>query len=85
MKTNGFNTRKMERLNDDKRCLLIRLRLIDKMMKDLVRTKSRCKRNLAKLESAIETLSPKLKCEEDRTVRLIHEPNPSTKEIGELF
>ena len=81
METNGFNTRKMERLNDDKRCLLIRLRRIDEMMKDLVRTKSRCKRNLAKLETAIETLTPKLKCEEIKSPRFFHEH----KKLGELI
>ena len=82
--TRGFNTRKLKRLNDDKRALLARIKLIETSIERLAKTKERCKCNLAKMESDIERLAPRLKSEEVRVV-YFSEAEPSDTDPAQLF
>ena len=84
MRTRGFNTRKMQRLSDNKRALLIHIERIEKSIRRLVRTKDRWKRNLAKIEADMERLEPRLKGEEVR-VLYFSELESFTKELSEIF
>lgn len=71
MKTEGFVTRKMSRLECDRKMNEMRLRCIDESIEGLLqeamwltRLKKRVKRRLASVKSDIDKLTPRMKCEE---------------------
>lgn len=71
MKTEGFVTRKMGRLECDRKMIEMRLRCIDESIEGLLeeamslaRLKKRVKRRLASVKSDIDKLTPRMKCEE---------------------
>ena len=70
METKGFITRKVKRLECDKRWAEMRIRSIDETVEELTKEilsligiKKRVKRNLAKVNENIVKLKPRLKCE----------------------
>ena len=70
METRGFITRKVKRLECDKRWAEMRIRSIDETVEELTKEilsligiKKRVKRNLAKVNENIVKLRPRLKCE----------------------
>ena len=70
MKTEGFVTRKMGRLECDRKMAEMRIRSIDETVEELTKeilslilVKKRVKRNLAKVNENIVKLKPRLKCE----------------------
>lgn len=71
METRGFITRKMGRLECDRKMNEMRLRCIDESIEGLLqeamwltRLKKRIKRRLASVKSDIDKLTPRMKCEE---------------------
>ena len=60
----GFTTRKMSRLEGERKNLEDRLGRIESLMKSLLLEARRCKNNIAKVDESIQNLMPRLKCEE---------------------
>ena len=94
MKTEGFVTRKIGRLECDRKMLEMRLRCIDESIEELLkeaislsRLKTRCKRNLNKVNENISKLTPRLKCEKAIAAKVLSLPGleVSSEELAELF
>lgn len=93
METRGFITRKVKRLECDKRWAEMRIRSIDETIEELTKEilsligiKKRVKRNLAKVNENIVKLRPRLKCE---VVEKVAAPKMNvgidTSELANLF
>ena len=70
METRGFVTRKVQRLECDRKMAEMRIRSIDETVEELTKEilsligiKKRVKRNLAKVNEGISKLKSRLKCE----------------------
>ena len=81
MKTEGFVTRKMGRLECDRKMIEMRLRCIDETIEGLLeeamslaRLKKRVKRRLATVKSDIDKLTPRMKCEEIMVAKALSLP-----------
>ena len=71
MKTEGFVTRKMSRLEQERKDIREQLLGVDTFLESileqairLTKMRNRWKRNLARVESDISNLTPRMKCEE---------------------
>lgn len=93
MKTEGFITRKVQRLECDRKMAEMRIRSIDETVEELTKEilsligiKKRTKRNLAKVNESIVKLKPRLKCEvvEKAAAPKMNIEN-STGELASLF
>ena len=93
MKTEGFVTRKMGRLECDRKMAEMRIRSIDETVEELTKeilsligVKKRVKRNLTKVNESIVKLKPRLKCE---VVEKVAAPKMDigigTSELASLF
>ena len=93
METRGFITRKVKRLECDKRWSEMRIRSIDETVEELTKEilsligiKKRVKRNLAKVNENIVKLRPRLKCEVvEKVVAPKINVGIDTSELANLF
>lgn len=60
----GFTTRKMSRLEGERKRLEARLGRIEADMERLLLKARRCRNSIAKVDEIIQKLTPRLKCEE---------------------
>ena len=93
METRGFVTRKVQRLECDRKMAEMRIRSIDETVEELTKEilsligiKKRTKRNLATVNESIVKLKPRLKCE---VIEKVAAPKMNvgigTSEIASLF
>ena len=81
MKTEGFVTRKMSRLEQERKDIRKQLLGVDTFLESileqairLTKMRNRWKRNLARVESDISKLTPRMKCEEKLVAKAMSLP-----------
>ena len=60
----GFTTRKMSRLEGERKFLEARLGRIEADIERMLLEARRCRNSIAKVDESIQKLTPRLKCEE---------------------